>query len=367
MNVSRLEPVVGRLLLVTDAWAPQTNGVVTTLETVLRHLPAHGIETSVVHPYLFRTVPLPGYREIPVVVDPWRLSGLIREVQADSVHIATEGPLGLMARRLLVAGGRQFTTSVHTKFPEYFNARLGTPLSLGYRFLRWFHGAAALTLCTTGSHRDELTHHGLERLVVWGRGVDTGRFRPLRGIERPKPKPRLLYVGRVSVEKNIEAFLRLGIEADKVVVGDGPARAELERRYPGARWLGFRKGDALVREYAAADAFVFPSLTDTFGLVMLEANACGTPVAAYPVTGPKDVVVNGVNGMLDDDLERAVRRALLVSRDGCRRLALANGWERIAERFARAMVRLDGSPLIAAPDLTPDNVAPWRHGTRMSY
>ncbi|MGE0622225.1 MAG: glycosyltransferase family 4 protein [Pseudomonadales bacterium] len=367
MNVSPPDPALRHLLLVTDAWAPQTNGVVTTLRTVLEHLPGLGIETTVVHPYLFRTMPLPGYPEIPVVVNPWRLKALLREARPDAVHIATEGSLGLMARRLLVRGGQAFTTSLHTKFPEYFHARLGTPLSAGYRFLRWFHNAAALTLCTTASHGEELARHGLERLLIWGRGVDTRRFRPLEGTDRPKARPRLLYVGRVSVEKNIEAFLELDLDADKVVVGDGPARAELERRYPDAQWLGFRKGEALVREYAAADAFVFPSLTDTFGLVMLEANACGTPVAAYPVTGPKDVVVNGVNGMLDDDLEHAVRRALLVSRDSCRRFALANGWQGIAERFVLAMVRLDGTPLIAAAKPEPDNVAPWRHGIPMSF
>lgn len=371
MNVFPPEPAdrrpVGRLVLVTDAWTPQTNGVVTTLRTVLEHLPALGIETTVIHPCLFRTIPLPGYREIPIVVDPWRLQGMLRRAAPDAVHIATEGPLGIMARRLLVADGHAFTTSLHTKFPEYFNARIGTPLSLGYRLLRWFHNAAAVTLCTTESHREELERHGLDHLLVWGRGVDTTRFRPCHGFDRLKPRPRLLYVGRVSVEKNIEAFLQLELDADKVVVGDGPARAGLERRYPDAHWLGFRTGEALVREYALADAFVFPSRTDTFGLVMLEANACGTPVAAFPVTGPKDVVENGVNGILDEDLERAVRRALLVSRDGCRRHALANGWEGIATRFARAMVCLDGSSLVATPDTQPDNVVPWRHGIPMSY
>ena len=264
----------------------------------------------------------------------------------------------------MVSGGHAFTTALHTKFPEYFNARLGTPLSLGYRVLRWFHGAAALTLCTTASHRDELARHGLGKLEVWGRGVDTDTFRPAESVTRLKPRPRLLYVGRVSVEKNIQAFLDLDLDADKVVVGDGPARAELQRRYPDAHWLGFRKGEALVREYAAADVFVFPSRTDTFGLVMLEANACGTPVAAFPVTGPKDVVENGVNGILDGDLERAVRRALLVSRDSCRRFALANGWERIAARFARAMVRVDGSPLVALPGTGSDNDDRWRAGRR---
>ncbi len=351
----------GRLLLITDAFAPQTNGVVTTLNSVVDRLPTLGIETDVIHPGMFRCVGLPGYREIPLALDLWRLPGMIRAANPDWVHVATEGPLGMAARRYMVKHDVPFTTSLHTKFPEYFNERIGTPLAIGYRFIRWFHRPAARTLCTTASHREELERWGLDDLVVWSRGVDTDRFQPC--TERPaNARPRLLYVGRVSVEKNIEAFLSLQIDADKVVVGDGPAKEALERQYPDAHWLGFRKGAALVKEYARADAFVFPSRTDTFGLVMLEANACGTPVAAFPVTGPRDVVIPGRNGALNPDLEIAVWRALCVSREACRQYALENGWETITERFVRALepVRAPGfAP--ASPDL--DNPASWQERT----
>jgi glycosyltransferase involved in cell wall biosynthesis len=324
-----------RLLIVTDAWTPQTNGVVTTLKAVVRHLPDLGFDVQVLHPGLFATVPLPSYREIRVARDPWRVARMIAGCLPDTVHIATEGPLGLAARRYLVRHGLPFTTSLHTKFPEYVHERTALPLTVGYRYLRWFHRPATSVLCTTESHRRELARWGMDNLVVWGRGVDTDHFRP-----RPRearPRPRLLYVGRVAVEKNVQAFLDLDIDADKVVVGDGPARQELERRHPEASWLGFRHGGELAAEYAAADAFVFPSRTDTFGLVMLEAMACGTPVAGYPVTGPKDVVCEGVTGCLDDDLAAAVRRALAVDRRGCRDHALAFGWRGVAERMAATL------------------------------
>ncbi|MGD8416673.1 MAG: glycosyltransferase family 1 protein [Pseudomonadales bacterium] len=365
MNVPASQPLtlspryLRRLVIVTDAWTPQTNGVVTTLQSVIAHLGALGVATSVIHPGLFKSVPLPGYREIPIVINPQRLTRMLDALEADAVHIATEGSLGLAARRLMVKRGRAFTTSLHTKFPEYFNERVHTPLSLGYRIIRWFHRPAARTLCTTASHCAELERRGLSNLVVWGRGVDTDAFVP-DPDRRTGARPRLLYVGRVSVEKNLEAFLSLDLKADKVVVGDGPARAVLERRYPQVQWLGFRKGAELVTEYAAADAFVFPSRTDTFGLVMLEANACGTPVAAYPVTGPKDVVIPGVNGALDVDLGTAVRRALLVSRASCRRHALENGWRRIAERFVAALVTTDGIPSVDPLHARTDNGPPWQ-------
>lgn len=324
-----------RLLIVTDAWSPQTNGVVTTLQSVIEHLPGLGYEVELVHPGQFKTRPLPGYPEIGVACDPWRLARLVERMRPDTVHVATEGPLGVAARALLTRRGMAFSTSLHTKFPEYARERIGAPLALGYGYLRWFHRPATAVLCTTASHRDELARWGIGNLVVWGRGVDTERFRPR--ARTPRARPRLLYVGRVAVEKNLEAFLSLPLEADKVVVGDGPARAELERRFPEARWLGYRHGDALVAEYADADVFVFPSRTDTFGLVMLEAMACGTPVAGYPVTGPRDVVTPGVNGALDEDLTVAVRRALMVDRRRCRRSAEAHGWERVALRMTQAL------------------------------
>ena len=274
--------------MVTDAWEPQTNGVVRTLQNVIARLRDRGMDILVVEPGAFRTFPCPGYPEVRLVANPWRLGDLLERWAPDMVHLATEGPLGLAARAYLTRRRLSFTTSLHTKFPEYVSARLPVPVDWGYAYLRWFHRPAARVLVTTESHRRELEDRHLSHLVVWGRGVDTELFRPMP--RAPRSKPRLLYVGRVSVEKNVEAFLELDVDAEKIVVGDGPQRAELERRYPSARWLGYLRGPALVRCYADADVFVFPSRTDTFGLVMLEAMACGTPVAAYPVTGPVDVV-----------------------------------------------------------------------------
>jgi 1,2-diacylglycerol 3-alpha-glucosyltransferase/glucuronosyltransferase len=334
-----------KLLVVTDAWTPQTNGVVTTLSAVLQKMPALGIEATVAHPGLFRTLPLPSYPEIRIACNPRKLKKMINALAPDAIHIATEGPLGLAARRFCVKQGRAFTTSLHTKFPEYVNIRFGIPLKIGYRFLRWFHEPASSTLVTTQSHYRELTDWGLTNLVVWGRGVDTQLFTPNPQWQF-KGRPKLLYVGRVAVEKNIEAFLKLDIEADKVVVGDGPAKAELSAQYPDAQWLGYRHGAALVHEYANADVFVFPSKTDTFGLVMLEAMASGTPVAGYAVTGPKDIVRNGVNGFIDSDLKVAVTGALTIDRKACRAFALKHDWTQVAERFVRDLVNLsDNTPV----------------------
>lgn len=321
--------------IITDAWMPQTNGVVTTLRTVVDHLPALGYQPTVIHPGLFNTYPMPGYPEIGLTRDPKRIKQVLLDSRPDTLHIATEGPLGLYARRFCVRHNIPFTTSLHTKFPEYVNERAGVPLSAGYRCLRWFHKPAQAVLCTTQSHKAELEDWGLRNLVVWGRGVDTQIFKPAP-LRRPNPKLRLLYVGRVAVEKNIEAFLSLdfgGEDVEKRVVGDGPQRQELQARFPDAVWLGYKKGQALVDEYAHADVFVFPSKTDTFGLVMLEAMACGTPVAAYPVTGPIDVVSNGSNGHLSDSLLDAVQHARFVNRSSCRLVAEDSSWQAVAQRM----------------------------------
>lgn len=342
-----------RLLLVTDAWSPQTNGVVTTLSTVMGYLPELGIEVSVVHPGLFKTWPLPSYPEIRIARNSGILKELIRKTDPHAMHIATEGPLGMAARRICVHNSHAFTTSLHTKFPEYVNVRFGLPLNTGYKFMRWFHRPASSTLVTTETHRQELTGWGLEDLVVWSRGVDTALFTPKPDFE-PQQLPRLVYVGRVAIEKNIEAFLKLDIEGDKVIIGDGPARAELQAKYPNAQWLGYRKGQQLVDEYAKGDVFVFPSLTDTFGLVMLEAMACGTPVAAFPVTGPIDVVKNGVNGCLDEDLGSAIAGALQVDRQSCRAFASQHDWRVIAARMANQLVHLDGPRLLTDKHILRD-------------
>jgi len=326
-----------KILIVTDAWRPQTNGVVTTLENLVARLEHLEHDVEVIEPGRFRTLPLPGYREIGVAIDPWRVGGMIAASRPDAIQVATEGPLGIAARHWLARIGVAFTTSVHTKFPEYVRARTGLPLRLGYAFMRWFHGPAANTLVTTESHRVELTGWGLRHLVVWGRGVDTERFRLRRGAGK-RAEPVLLYVGRVSVEKNLHAFLELATPGRKVVVGDGPARRALDRAYPRVEFLGYRHGSALTDCYADADVLVFPSRTDTFGLVLLEAMACGTPVAAYPVTGPLDVVEDGVNGALDEDLACATDRALACSRSACRASALQHDWSAVARRFLDALV-----------------------------
>ena len=260
------------------------------------------------------------------IVDGWRLRSNFYWPQAHNNVVRRFLTLVRRGSRLVYVTGNH----------EYVHERTRLPLSVGYRFLRWFHRPGECTLVTTSSHRRELEARGFEHLRVWGRGVDTSRFRPLakRVVRR---RPRLLYVGRVAVEKNIEAFLSLPVDADKVVVGDGPHRADYQRRFPEAEWCGYRYGEELVASYADADAFVFPSVMDTFGLVMLEAMACGTPVAAFPVTGPGDVVRDGVNGALDEDLGRAVERALDVSRQSCRDFALASDWRAVAERFLRAL------------------------------
>ncbi len=330
---------MNKFLLITDAWEPQTNGVVTTWTTVLDYVRRTGCEVEVIHAGLFKTWPLPSYPEIRIANNPWLMRRLLARFAPDAIHIATEGPLGLYARRLLVRDAVPFTTSLHTKFPEYVYERARLPLSVGYRFMRWFHRPAVRTLCTTRTHREELLKWGLNDLVVWSRGVDIGKFQPSR-LE-PRERPRLLYVGRVAVEKNIETFLRTEVDADKVIVGDGPQREALQRQYPHAQWLGYRKGPELVEQYAQADVFVFPSRTDTFGLVMLEANACGTPIAAFPVTGPLDVVVAGVNGVMDEDLGRAIEGAMQLDREACRRHAEANTWEVVAQRLIDNVAHID--------------------------
>ena len=321
-----------RVALVTDAWHPQTNGVVTTLSTVVRYIRRLGHDVLVIEPGRFATLPLPSYAEIRVAATPWRVGDLLLQFDPDAVHVATEGPLGVSARAFLARRRIPFTTSLHTKFPEYIYDRTGLSPRVGYRYIRWFHSLATRTLVTTPTHRSELEEWGLVNLVVWGRGVDTERFFP-NEVRGPRSRPRLTYVGRVAVEKNIEAFLRLDIDADKIVVGDGPARAELERRYPDAEWLGYRRGESLRHEYAEADVFVFPSKTDTFGLVMLEAMACGTPVAAYPATGPIDVIECGKNGWIDENLATSIERAREIPRESCVEFARQNNWAAVAGRL----------------------------------
>ena len=327
-----------KIVIVTDAWKPQVNGVVTTLKQMVDYLESKGcFQVKVIEPSSFSTIPLPFYQEIRLAINPWKIDQLITCYNPDAVHIATEGPLGLAARNFCIRRNIPFNTALHTRFPEYIHSRIGLPLKWGYTFLRWFHARAENTLVTTESMRNELAMKGFDKLLVWGRGVDTDLFRPARLNDGSGPDRRLLYVGRVAAEKNIEAFLSLDIPGKKVVVGDGPSRSDLQKKYPQADWLGYLHGSELAREYAKADVFVFPSKTDTFGIVLLEAMACGVPVAAYPVAGPIDIVQPGVTGALEFDLKTAVEKALLLSRSECRRFAETQSWDQIGNSFVESL------------------------------
>lgn len=338
-----------RVLIVSDAWHPQVNGVVRTLDMLAGLLRGRGYQVEVIGPDRFRAVPMPGYASIRLAVMPGRgLAPLVDAFRPDALHIATEGPLGSAARRLALARGWRFTTSFHTRFAEYLHARTRVPMRLSYAWLRRFHGAAAATLVATQSLREELAAKGFRNLRPWTRGVDLGHFRPEPREHWPFPRPVFLNVGRVAVEKNLAAFLALDLPGSKVVVGDGPQRAALERRFTsansGAHFVGERQGAPLARAYAGADAFVFPSRTDTFGLVLLESLACGTPVAAYPVTGPKDVLENAPAGArvgaLGEDLRAAALRAVGADRAACRAYAERFSWEACADGFVATLVPL---------------------------
>lgn len=320
------------VLVATDAWHPQVNGVVRSFENVAREARAQGADLSFLAPDRFRTLPMPGYPEIRLALTtPWAIGRAIDAAKARHLHIATEGPIGFLARRYALKRGIPFTTSYHTRFPEYLAARLPVPAGLTYALLRRFHNAGAGCMVSTPSLTQDLEARGFTHLMRWGRGVDLELFRPGRAFRFDLPGPVLLYVGRVAVEKNIEAFLALDVPGTKVVVGEGPARAALERRFPEAHFLGLKTGEALADCYSAADCFVFPSRTDTFGIVLLEAMASGLPVAAYPVMGPIDAV--GPAGALDEDLAVAVRGALGVPRDVARAHAAQFSWAESARQF----------------------------------
>ncbi len=323
-----------RILIVSDAWLPQINGVVRTLDRTRDEVEALGHDVRIVSPDLFRGLPCPTYPEIRLSLLPGRrLRRLIDGWQPCAIHIATEGPLGQAARRYCMKRRLPFTTAYHTKFPEYIRARAGVPLALTYRMLRRFHAPSSSVMVATPSIQRELEARGFRNIRRWTRGVDTELFRPRDKQFLDAPRPLHLYVGRVAVEKNIEDFLRLELPGSKLVVGDGPALPALRRKYPDVRFVGTKQDEELARYYAAADVFVFPSRTDTFGLVLLEALASGLPVAAYPVPGPLDVVDGTAVGVLDEDLAVAARRALAIPPVRCRQLALSYSWRRSAEQF----------------------------------
>ncbi len=324
-----------RILIATDAWDPQVNGVVRTLKATVRELEARGHAVRFITPDGFTTVPMPTYPEVRLALfAKARIADVISTFMPDAIHIATEGPIGLGARQVCVERGLPFTTSFHTRFPEYIEARIALPSSWTYGLVRWFHQAASRTMVATTSLEHELRGRGFTNLCAWSRGVDTSLFKPGAKSLFDLPRPISLYVGRVAVEKNIDAFLALDLPGTKVVVGDGPQLAELRARFPGVHFAGARFGQDLAAHYAASDVFVFPSRTDTFGLVMLEALACGVPVAAFPVQGPRDVLERGAGaGVLDECLKSAVERALTLSPQRCRQYALQYSWGACTNQF----------------------------------
>jgi glycosyltransferase involved in cell wall biosynthesis len=341
-------------MIVTDAWFPQTNGVVGTLAQTAAWLGRFGHEVRTLNPGDFRNIACPTYPEIRLALFPYgAVQRSIRAFSPQALHIATEGPLGLAARRFCRRHDMCFTTSYHTQFPQYLQARFPIPLAASYRALRWFHGAAARCMVSTASVRKDLAARGFRNLASWRRGVDTAVFKPFPKDFLDLPRPIAAYVGRVAVEKNIDAFLQMAWSGTKIVIGDGPARSRLQAQYPLAIFTGFRFGEDLARHLAASDVMVFPSRTDTFGLVNLEAMACGVPVAAYPVAGPIDVIEDGVTGALDTDLAGAALRALSLDPEACRQQALRCGWDVCTREFERNLVPCHASRAEALAQRAP--------------
>lgn len=323
-----------RVLVATDAWHPQVNGVVRTLTSLAEAAKGLGVSIEFLTPEGFPSVPLPTYANLRLALPgSGEIARRIEAAKADAIHIATEGTIGLMVRAWCRRNGRPFTTSYTTCFPEYIAARAPIPESLSYAVLRRFHAAATVTMVSTNSLMTQLGERGFRNLRMWTRGVDTELFAPHRAIRLDLPRPIFLAAGRVAVEKNLDAFLSLDLPGSKVVIGEGPQEVELRQRFPAATFLGLRKGAELAGLMAAADVFVFPSRTDTFGVVQLEALACGVPVAAFPVMGPRDVIGGNPIGVLDEDLRAACLGALNLSREACRAFALTRSWSASARQF----------------------------------
>jgi glycosyltransferase involved in cell wall biosynthesis len=339
--------------LVTDAWQPQVNGVVTTLIELVAGLRERGHEVVVIEPSGFRRFPCPGYAELELAWWPGReVARQLDDCAPEVIHIATEGPLGSAARRYCLRRGLAFTTAFHTRFPYILSKALGIPERWGYAWFRRFHAPAAAVMVPSEGMLGILQGYGFANARQWSHGVDLKLFRPTPGVELPTPRPVFLYVGRVSYEKNLEAFLSLQLPGSKVVYGTGPLRQRLEARYPEVHWRGVVPRETLPAIYSAADVFVFPSHSETFGLVMLEAMACGTPVAAFPVEGPLDVVGDSDGGVLHEDLRTAALEALELSRNGARARALQFDWGRVCDDFLSLVVRARHQRFVTSDSLT---------------
>jgi glycosyltransferase involved in cell wall biosynthesis len=336
------------ILVATDAWAPQVNGVVNTYVNLSREAEAAGFKLSFLTPAGFRTLPLPSYSEIRLsLIRPSDAARRVESEQPDCIHIATEGPIGLSMRAYCLQAGRLFTTSYHTRFPEYVAARIPLPLSWGYRYERWFHNKGAGVMAASRSLCEVLSAAGIRNVQLWSRGVDLDLFRPRGSSRLSLRRPIFLYAGRVAVEKNLDAFLSLDLPGSKVIVGGGPQLQELQSRYPHVTFTGPKFGIDLAEHYSAADVFVFPSLTDTFGNVLLEAMACGVPVAAFDVMGPKDVITHGLTGILGSDLKEAALKAMNLDRSVCRADAEQFSWHACALRFKEIVASANRFPAVS--------------------
>ena len=324
-----------KIMMVSDAWEPQVNGVVRTLQYTARELQAMGYSVDLLTPLEFSTLPCPTYPDIRLSLFPGsKVVRRLSQFDPDALHIATEGPLGMAARRFALTRGVPFTTAYHTRFPEYVRARTGMPLSWTYAFLRWFHGPSEAVMAPTEVVKRDLESYGLKNVVIWSRGVDLNIFKPQHSKRLESSRPIFLYVGRVAVEKNIEAFLELDLPGSKWVACTGPALKGIRARHPNANYLGVLDQHELAQVYASADVFVFPSRTDTFGLVLLEAMACGLPVAAYPVTGPLDVIGDSKTaGIMHEDLRTACLEAQKLRREDAAAHARNFSWRATTEQF----------------------------------
>lgn len=328
-----------RIAIVTDAWHPQVSGVVTTYVNIARELESLSHEVLFITPDGFYTFPLPTYPSIRLAYYPFRnLYKKLESLFPDAIHIATEGTLGHAARAYCVKRSIPFTSSFHTQLPEYIRMRAPIPTNWSYKYLRWFHDRAGQTMVPTDNQKKKLENYGFGNIVIWSRGVDTDLFRPRDKSFIDLPRPLFMYMGRVAVEKNIEEFLKLDLPGSKIVVGDGPDLAMLKYKYPRITFTGFKFGEELATYLAAADVFVFPSQTDTFGVVLLEAMACGVPVAAFPVAGPVDVVRNGITGILAGNLYRAAVDALKLNPQDCIDFARLHTWKKSAENFLEHLI-----------------------------